>query len=321
MSLEVRAYVPEDAVRWDEFCAQALQSTLLHTRAFLSYHGERFVDRSLVVTEKSEWLGVFPAALDPSEASHVVSHPGSTYGGIVQQGRLRGELIIQALSEIKRYYRSQGCAKLTYKAVPTFYHRAPAQDDLYALFRLNATRTRVDLSSAIDLGCRLPVSERRRRSLKKAGKANVVVVEGKQYFRELWDVLRQNLASKHGVAPVHSLEEIEMLAERFPNKILCVCGQVADRVVAGVVLFVTPTVCHAQYIAASEQGYEVSALDLVFDHLIAQASREGKRWFDFGISTESRGQVLNNGLYQFKSEFGGGGAVHEFFELNLAEEN
>jgi hypothetical protein len=38
-----------------------------------------------------------------------------------------------------------------------------------------------------------------------------------------------------------------------------------------------------------------------------------------GISTEQQGTVLNDGLYRFKSEFGGGGVVHEFFEIDLRE--
>lgn len=319
MSLDIRAYCADDAARWDEFCKHALQSTLLHTRLFLSYHGARFTDRSLIVSDGNEWLGVFPAALSQTEAAHVSSHPGITYGGIVHQGRLRGEEMIRALEGISSYYKAQGCERLTYKAVPIFYHRVPSQDDLYALFRLKASRVRCDLSSTIDLKCRRPLSERRRRSLKKAKKGGVVVAEGANYLAELWEALRVNLASKHGVAPVHSLEEIELLACRFPTNIRCVCGLLDGRVVAGVVSFTTATTCHAQYIAANDDGYEVSALDLVFEYLIEGADREGKRWFDFGISTEKQGQTLNNGLYQFKSEFGGGGFAHEFYELNLLE--
>jgi lipid II:glycine glycyltransferase (peptidoglycan interpeptide bridge formation enzyme) len=57
---------------------------------------------------------------------------------------------------------------------------------------------------------------------------------------------------------------------------------------------------------------------LIFDCAIQAARAEGKQWYDFGISNENHGVVLNDGLYRFKSEFGGGGAVHEFYELALA---
>ncbi len=317
MNLNVRPYSANEADAWDEFCKDALQATLLHTRRFLSYHGDRFADRSLIIEEDGKWAGLFPAALSPADNACVVTHPGATYGGVLHQGGLRGERMVNALAEIGRYYRAQGCSRLMYKAVPTFYHRAPAQDDLYALFRLGAQRTRCDLSSAIDLQHRLSVSERRRRSLKKAIKAGVEIVEGIQYFPALWDVLAENLASKHGVKPVHTLAEIMLLAERFPHHIRCVCAHLNEQVVAGVVLFITPTAHHAQYIASSDTGYEISALDMVFEHAIEAATREDRRWFDFGISNENQGKVLNDGLYRFKSEFGGGGTVHEFYELDL----
>ncbi|MBY0499337.1 MAG: GNAT family N-acetyltransferase [Nitrosomonas sp.] len=317
MSLNVRTYSPDDADAWDDFCGDSLQATLLHTRRFLSYHGDRFADRSLIIEEDGKWVGLFPAALSPGESTCVVSHPGITYGGILHQGGLRGERMINAFTEICRCYRVQGCVRLIYKAVPTFYHQALAQDDLYALFRLGALRTRCDLSSAIDLQHRFPVSERRRRSLKKAIKSGIEIVEGNQYLSALWGVLTYNLANKHGVKPVHTLEEIMMLSERFPANIRCVCGRLNEHVVAGVVVFVTPTAHHAQYIASSDEGYEISALDAILEHCIDAAVQRKMRWFDFGISNENQGMVLNEGLYKFKCEFGGGGAVHEFYELDL----
>ena len=175
-------------------------------------------------------------------------HPGITYGGLLHQGRLRGERMIKSLEKIRQHYAAQGRTRLIYKVVPAFYHQSPAQDDLYALFRLGAQRTRCDLSCAIDLQHRLPVSERRRRSLKNAIKAGVEIVEGNQNLYALWEVLTSNLASKHGAKPVHTLSEITVLAERFPSNIRCVCGHLNEKIVAGVLMFVSPTTHHAQYI-------------------------------------------------------------------------
>lgn len=317
MNLALRPFDPSDAEEWDAFCEAAHQATFLHTWRFLSYHGDRFQDRSLILEEDGRWVGLFPAALHPSDDLCVVSHPGITYGGLLHTGGLRGERMILALSAISRHYAALGYAKLIYKAVPSFYYQAPAQDDLYALFRLSALRSRCDLSNAIDLQRRLPVSERRRRSLKKALKAGIEIRDGHEYLPHLWQVVTDNLARKHGSSPVHTLAEMSLLIERFPDNIRCVCGMLNDAVVAGSLLFSTPIVDHAQYIASSEIGYETSALDAVFEHCIATATKEGKRWFDFGISTENSGLYLNEGLYRFKSEFGGGGLVHEFYELDL----
>ena len=127
----------------------------------------------------------------------------------------------------------------------------------------------------------------------------------------------ENLERKHGQKPVHTIEDIKLLANLFPKEICCVCGLLNGKVEVGTLLFMTSTSYHAQYIASSETGYIVSGLDAVFEYCIKQAHENNKRWFDFGISTENAGLLLNNGLYQFKSEFGGGGFVQEFYELNF----
>jgi Acetyltransferase (GNAT) domain len=306
-----------DAERWDALCAQAYGATFLHTRRFLSYHGERFVDRSLVFEAQGRWLGVMPLAQDPADAAHWISHPGITYGGVLHDGALRGAAMLQALQSGCALMHARGARRLTYKPVPSIYAQAPAQDDLYALFRLGAQRVRCDLSSCIDLAHRLPVSERRRRGLKKAQRAGLTVASGAAHLAALWPVLQTNLAQVHGLRPVHALAEIQLLAGRFPQQIICQVALQEKRVVAGLVLFVTPRVTHAQYIASSEEGQALGALDLLLDHAIAEATLMTQRYFNFGVSTEDNGRLLNEGLHRFKSEFGAGAVVHEHYELKL----
>lgn len=317
MTLTVRRFEPADAEAWDRFCEGSLQATFLHSRRFLSYHGDRFEDASLIIEDDGECVGVFPAAVAPSNGMTIVSHPGATYGGVVHQGALGGEQMVHTLHAICRHYTEAGYLQLSYKAVPSVYHRAPAQDDLYALFRLGFDRVRCDLSSAIDLANRLPVSNRRTRARKKAVKSGVRVVFDAKYKVCLWEVLSENLKSKFDTKPVHTLDEIIILSERFPENIRFACAVVDERVVAGVVLFETPTTSHAQYIASGAEGYATCALDAVFESCIASSHEAGKRWFDFGISNENGGWVLNKGLYEFKSGFGGGGVVHEFYDLQF----
>jgi hypothetical protein len=315
--MSARFYDAGDAERWDALCERAYGATFLHTRRFLSYHGERFVDRSLVFEEQGHWLGVMPLAQDRADAAHWISHPGITYGGVLHDGALRGAAMLQALQSACALTRERGARRLTFKPVPSIYAQAPAQDDLYALFRLGAQRVRCDLSSCVDLAHRLPVSERRRRGLKKAQRAGLTVATGAAHLAALWPVLQNNLAQAHGLRPVHALAEIQSLAGRFPQQITCHVALQEMRVVAGVVLFVTPRVTHAQYIASSEEGQALGALDLLFDHAIAEATLMTQRYFNFGVSTEDNGRVLNEGLHRFKSEFGAGAVVHEHYEVKL----
>ena len=46
-----------------------------------------------------------------------------------------------------------------------------------------------------------------------------VVVERSNHYEAFWQVLADNLMNKYGVKPVHSLQEIELLQERFPQNI------------------------------------------------------------------------------------------------------
>ena len=225
--------------------------------------------------------------------------------------------MLAALSSIVAYYDAIGMETLRYKLVPNIYHQHPSADDSYALFRLGATRYRCDLSCVIDLHNRIQPSQRRQRSLKKALKSGVQVEFGAKFAEQLWSVLEENLQQKHGTKPVHTIEEITLLHTLFPSNIEFAIAHIDNLIVAGVVLFSTTQVLHSQYIASSSLGHKLSALDVIFQICIEKAKSEHKRYFSFGISNENEGQCLNTGLHQFKSEFGAGGAVHEFYEIRL----
>ena len=316
MSLQIVPYSPDHESAWERCCAGSVNGTLLHTRRFLSYHGDRFKDASVLILDAGRVRGVFPAAQSLADPGLVVSHPGSTFGGVVHPGWLDGARMLRALTTLTAHYQNLGYQRLLYKAVPHIFTSKPAQDDVYALFRLGAQRVRCDLSCAIDLAARPPASGRRQRELKKTQK-QVTLSSDPGLLDELWAVITNNLARKHSAIPVHDLPELVLLMSRFPEQIFIRCALMAGRVEAGIILFNGPTAWHLQYVGASERAYEVSALDAVFDAAIAESQQAGARYFDFGISNEQDGQVLNDGLYRFKSGFGGGGVAHEFYEIKL----
>jgi dsDNA-binding SOS-regulon protein len=318
-SLELFPYTEAEADLWDELIDQAPMATFLHTRCYLSYHADRFQDLSLLIKdEKHRLLGLFLAAIDPSDSSRVVSHPGLTYGGLLHQGGLKGEKMLRVWHSLQTYYAEQGFQTLRYKAVPSIYHSVPSADDLYALFRLGAVRYRCELACAIDLANRPELGQRRRRGLKKALNHNVQVKEGVDLVEPFWKVLAENLARKLSTSPIHSLSEIIHLHSLFPNHIEFAIASYENQIVAGTVLFCSRQVFRAQYIASSPLGNKLCALDAVFEHCIAKAKAQNVRFFDFGTSNQNEGQHLQASLYNFKAEFGGGGVVQECYEIPLA---
>ena len=60
----------------------------------------------------------------------------------------------------------------------------------------------------------------------------------------------------------------------------------------------------------------MGAQDVIIDYLIDDYYK-GKKYFDFGISTEKLGQVLNLGLISHKEGFGARATVNDFYQLSF----
>lgn len=314
----LREYLPGEADAWDGLVARSVNGTILHTRRFLSYHGDRFRDRSLMVTNRhGRLVGVFPAAEDPADPSVVTSHPGLTYGGLVHDGRLQGASMINALGMIAEEYRALGFTRLRYKAVPSIYQSGPAADDEYALFRLGAHRYRRDLAAVINVAHRGRVWSGRKGWRRRAVGAGVQTDEGWHDIADYWRILEQNLAGRHEARPTHSLAEIEYLHERFPKEIFLVTARVGGTLAAGNLYSVEGPVLQGRYSATTPEGRQVSASDLVIEQGITLARERGCHFYSFGTSTLDEGRQLNEAQYDFKVSFGAGGVMHDTYELDL----
>lgn len=318
MGLKVIEFQTTLSGQWDEFIARSHQATFLHSRKFLSYHGDKFKDRSVILADDRQWIAVFPAAEDLADRRRVISHPGATYGGLVQAGDCVGEIATESIEVLINHYKNLGFEELIFKIVPSIYHRQPYEDDAWALNNRGAQIFRSDLSTALNLKYPSEMSERRKRSLKKAGSAGLKFLDGASVIERFWPVLESSLQSRHQVKPVHSAAEMIDLMKRFPNEIRASAAELSGQISAGLVSFVSPRVWHLQYSVASPEGFKISALDALIDRAIQAARRENIEFFDFGVSTENQGKVLNDGLYGYKSEFGGGGFVYDHYRLEIS---
>ena len=315
----IRVYGPDQAAAWDDLVARSVNGTILHTRRFLAYHGDRFRDRSVLLTNSrgSKVVGVFPAAEDPADPSMVTSHPGLSYGGLVHDGTLRGRLMLGAFREIAAQYRALGYSRLRYKAMPWIYQLAPGADDQYALSHFGADRYVRDLAAVINVSHRGRVWSGRKGSRKHAEEAAVRVEEGWDDIAAYWRLLEMNLADRHEAKPTHSLAEINYLHEQFPKEIFMITARVGDVLVAGNVFTTEGPVLQGRYTASNEAGRKACASDLVVEHGIAAARERGCQFYSMGTSTLDAGRQLNEPQYDFKISFGGAGVIHETCELDL----
>jgi len=317
---------------WDEFVTKSKNATFLFQRGFMDYHADRFFDCSLLIYDyhdssedietyaSSHIIALFPANWNEKERC-VYSHQGLTYGGLLLRDETTQKEVMVMLQSILQYYkRMMNAERLVYKPIPYIYSAYPSEEDLYALFRANATVRNRLVSTVICLRNVMPMRTLRQRGARKAIDHGCYIDRMNEgdwdTLREYWTLLEDVLRTHHDATPVHSFEEIQLLMERFPREIRLYLVRVEGRIVAGTVIFETKHVAHVQYIASGDEGREFGALDLLFRHLINERFKQ-MEYLDLGTSNEDGGHVLNEGLIFQKEGFGGRAVCYDAYEIRM----
>lgn len=305
-----------DAARglWDELVRNSRTGTFLFLRDYMEYHQDRFEDHSLIFREeRGEPVALLPAS---RRGEVLESHGGLTYGGIVSDASLTAARMLDVFDALLEYLRRESFVLLRYRAVPHIYHRVSAEEDLYALTRNGARVVRRATLSVIDTRHPVAAQSRRRRGAQKARGGGLVCRESDD-LAAYWSLLGAVLLETYGARPVHSLEEMALLKRRFPRNIRLFGSFQGTSLVAGVLVYESPTVARAQYIAASEAGKRLAALDLLFDFLLREVYPD-KPYFDFGTSESADGRDLNRGVIEFKESLGARTVVQDTYELPVS---
>lgn len=309
------AYEPRHAARWNAFVRTSKNGTFLFERPFMDYHAARFTDASLLAFEgsdESNLIALLPANRDGLD---LITHGGLSYGGWITDRRMTTPGMIELFNRLREFAGTVDLRRLVYKVIPRCYHRMPAEEDLYALVLTGARLVRQDVTSVIDLTVPLAWSKGRRHGLSKSRAAGVKV-DRSDDFADFSVVLRETLAA-HDAGPVHSREELELLAGRFPELIRLYAATLHGAAIAYALTFDTGQTVHTQYLATREAGRAAGALEAIV-HRLQHEDYAGHRYLSFGISTERGGQVLNRGLIAQKEMFGARAMVCSFFELDWA---
>ena len=316
-----KRYSQPDSTQWNKFVATSKNATFLFDRGYMDYHSHRFTDFSILCYDDDRLVALLPANI---EGDTLQSHMGLTYGGLLTTPDTTVTQVLHLFAALQPWLYDQGIRHVVYKCIPAIYHRLPAEEDLYAMFRTTDARLCArDVGSVIPLPYALRWQRVRRRALNRAHEADITIRQSTDYAA-FWQVLDQNLMSRYGVHPVHSLDEITLLAQRFPDNIRLYESVCQGEVVGGVVVYVTPQVIHAQYSSATPQGKALGAVDIIYDHIINHPDEAGLprlRYFDFGRSTEQCGHVLNEPLIFYKEGFGGRALCWDWYEWNITSNN
>lgn len=310
-TITVRKYKPSDYQLWNAFISEAKNATFLFHRDFMEYHKDRFEDFSLIVESEGKWLCVIPAN---KAENKIISHQGLTYGGLVYSEKLKLEKVILIFEELLKYLQEHHFSSFKIKCLPSIYASHFSNEIDYALFLSKAQLIRRDALAVIDLTKKQAYSKDRKEGVKR-GEKNKLEIREELNFEPFWNtILLPNLKQKHNAKPVHSLEEIKFLKEKFPEKIKQFSVYHDNKIVAGTTIFETDLVAHSQYISGNELKNELGSLDFLHHYLFTTVY-QNKKYFDFGISNENEGKNVNQGLSYWKESFGANTVTQDFYEV------
>lgn len=308
----IEQYQPKFKSVWNAFVSNSKNATFLFHRDFMEYHQDRFEDFSLMVYKKEKLVALLPANRVGDE---VYSHQGLTYGGLVLPKNIRFENVLQSFEMLLKFLHEQNITSLHIKEIPSIYHHLPSEEIPYLNFILNAELIRRDTLSVIDNHNQLNFSNSRLEGIKRAQK-NELRIENNDDFETFWNaILIPNLTKKHNANPVHSLEDILYLKQRFPKNIKQFNVYHEGQIVAGATIFETKNVAHCQYISGNEDKNTLGSLDGLHDYLINTVYVK-KRYFDFGTSNENNGKNINAGLQFWKEGFGARTITQDFYRID-----
>lgn len=305
----VKRYKTSDFNEWNQFITTAKNATFLFHRNFMEYHKDRFEDYSLIICKANTIVALLPANISDNQ---IHSHQGLTYGGLLLPSNVGVSKVEAIFEEILTYFKKENIRFLTLKTVPFLYHKNSAYDLEPIFFKKQAPIIKRNQGFYINYNLPLSIHKTKLKNFRKGESFNFIITKNSN-FKDFWnEILIPRLQKKHGAKPVHTLQEIETLAEKFPDNIIQYCIFKESELLAGITVFKTDKVIKSQYGATSDNGEKYRALDYLFIHVIEAYKKKGYDYFDMGVINN------NYSLLKQKEELGGSQYIQDVYQLKLA---
>lgn len=301
-----------DTDLWEEFWQDAVNGTLFHSLKFLSYHPEnRFRQHHLGFRRKGNLVGIFLGAeRDEDGVKTWVSHPGVSYGGPTWSRKLKYHQLESLITALIEYARDQDFQRIRMTLPPVIYNSSPEQSLDFALMRHGFKVVRSELTQAVRLDfdenslMDQMVNKSRtayRKAIKEGLKFRIIENPTQAEYDRFWEILVENRAGL-GVVPAHSREEIELLHNLVPDKLMMAAIEHEGRMVTVIWNFI----CNRRtvlefYMAHTAEAQILRPVTYLTYHTLLWAKRQGFKWLDFGISSIDGEPTW--GLMKYKENF------------------
>lgn len=318
---------------WDAFVESSKNGTFLFKRGYIDRHDSALVDCSLLIYQGDyereerehilpieELVAVFPATWDENERK-IYSHNGLTYGGMVVKESVSQTEALQCLQGVLQFYDRMYMAKsVVIKPIPNIYSSYPNGEEMYAIFRAGGRLCGRVVCSVIGMSNPLKMQSARTRLANKAIESGVYIdrmMEGDwQCLEEFWTIYEKMDHSTDDQSNCQTCNDLRSLMETFPREIKLYVARKDERILSGIIIYVTKKVAHVQYVANTQEGRELGALDLLIRHLV-NVRYKSIRYFDLGSTTNADGTVQNTTKLQLREDYGGRAVCYDGYEIRL----
>ena len=309
----IKRYNSEYFTIWNAFVSSSSNATFLFHRDFMEYHSDRFEDYSLLVFEDEKLISILPAN---RMENTIFSHQGLTYGGFVFENDISILQIKLVILNTLSFLKENNFKTLKIKEIVSIYLTNSNKEISSFLLENGAIISSKKMNLAIDYLSDYKISSYKLKNFKKISSMGLEIRKEDDLSTFWNDVLIPRLKQKFNSKPVHTLEEITFLKEKFPTNILQFNVYLDDEILSGITVFKTDKVIKSQYTATTEKGQKYRALDFLYINLINEF-KDKFDFFDMGTVDDDSELGYNIGLFNQKKELGCSIFEQNFYELLL----
>ena len=307
--MEIKKFTLDYTDKWDDFVNNySLNGTIYHTRKFLNYHNEKFIDTSILIYNNNNLVCVVPCCLSNGIN---FSHKGATYGGpVLTKNKLYVHEIENIINMIFDYYDN----KFECRMANDIYFEEPINMLYYMIGK--KLNIKLELSWYIKSGTNLieNITNKRNKDnlIKMSQNPNYKFYSTTDTYDYMmyYDILKKNLVTNHNSNPTHTLEEFIHIKDilGYKQELFIVKNIIDNIILAGVYVIKVTDICWYTFYITRNIDIKNSGIMVIYImNQISEIAKENNiKYVDYGISTENTGMILNIGLSEFKNDSLGG---------------
>lgn len=324
--LEIVVYNEKYKDKWDKFLENSINGTFLQSRQFLMYHPDsRFIDNSILFINGGNIVAVIPANVINEEKKILISHQGSTFGGIIlAPSSLNISALEQIFNKLENYLIENKFDEIILKEPGKIYLK-DSFELLEYFYYYKGYSVSVEVGYYIDyLNYKDEIisnfSASRRRDYRYSLKNELYFkqIDTKEEILSFYNILCDNY-KKFNKSPIHSQQELLDLKFNLLNQYIDFYAvYYNNEMIAGSMIFkFGKQVFHTQYLAVRQDMTKIFANEFLYKNLIETAKKLGYQYISFGTSTFEKGKILNKKLALYKESFGSSEYVNRSYSKQI----